>query len=310
MKIIFMGTPDIAAECLKALIAAGHEIVLAVTQPDREKGRGKGVAMSPVKEVALAQNIPVFQPVKIRLPENVEYLKNYPADVGVVVAFGQILPKEVLDWPKMGCINVHASLLPLYRGAAPIQRVVLDGCEKSGVTTMQMDEGLDTGDMLLQREIVLDKKETGGSLFEKMTVLGAQLICETLEKLEAGSLTRTPQQGETCYAAMLKKEMGLINWRESAEVIERTVRGLDPWPGTYTFRNGKILKILAADVVIPAVPANACPGCILGSDKTGFFVQTGENVLKVTAVQPEGKKAMEAAAYLRGAAVKTGELLG
>ena len=314
MKILFMGTPDIAASVMKALLEAGHEIVLAVTQPDREKGRGKGLAQSPVKELAEAEGIPVFQPERIRRPEAQAELRALLAEtspeVGVVVAFGQILPQEVLDLPKHGCINVHASLLPKYRGAAPIQWAVLDGCEKSGVTTMQMDAGLDTGDILLQREIVLDARETGGSLFDKMTVLGGELICETLELLEQGSLTRTPQEGESNYASMLKKEMGEIDWSWPAEKLDRWVRGLFPWPGSFTFRKGKLLKLLEAEAVYPEIPANACPGSVLSWDKTSFTVACGEGTLRILKVQPEGKKAMTAGEYLRGAAMKVGERLG
>ena len=227
MKIIFMGTPDFSVGTLEALVEAGHEVVLAVTQPDKPKGRGKEMQFTPVKECALAHNIPVYQPKKIREPECIEELKKYQADVCVVVAFGQILPKEILEMTPYGCINVHASLLPKYRGAAPIQWAVINGEKVSGVTTMQMDEGLDTGDMLEKVEITLDKKETGGSLFDKLSAKGAALCVHTLAELEKGTIT--PQkQGEstTEYAKMLNKKSGEIDWTKTAVEIERLILSL------------------------------------------------------------------------------------
>ncbi|MBQ2402051.1 MAG: methionyl-tRNA formyltransferase, partial [Lachnospiraceae bacterium] len=235
MKIVFMGTPDFAVSTLESLVKGGHEVIAAVTQPDKPKGRGKAVQYTPVKEKALEYEIPVYQPVKARDPEFVELLKGMDPDVIVVVAFGQLLPKAILDIPKYGCVNVHASLLPKYRGAAPIQWAVIDGEEVSGVTTMLMDEGLDTGDMLEKAEIVLDEKETGGSLFDKLSALGGELILSTLEKMENGTITRTPQgDSTTSYAKMLKKTMGEIDWHMEAVKIERLIRGLNPWPSAYT----------------------------------------------------------------------------
>ena len=308
MKIIFMGTPDFSVGTLEALVEAGHEVVLAVTQPDKPKGRGGKMQFTPVKETAMKYDIPVFQPKKVREPECIEELRKYNADVMVVVAFGQILPKEILEMTPYGCINVHASLLPKYRGAAPIQWAVIDGEEVSGVTTMQMNEGLDTGDMIMKTEIVLEKKETGGSLFDKLASAGAKLCVETLEALENKTAT-WEQQGETTtsYARMLDKELGNINWEKSAVQIERLIRGLNPWPSAYTDWNGKVMKIWEADVVDKN--AEAEPGTIVKVEKDGFYVQTGEGQIKVTALQIPGKKRMEADAFLRGYQIEEGTLL-
>lgn len=310
MRIIFMGTPDFSVGTLEALVEAGHEVVLAVTQPDKPKGRGKEMQFTPVKECALRYGIPVFQPKKVRDPECVEELKKYQADVCVVIAFGQILPKEILEMTPYGCINVHASLLPSYRGAAPIQWAVIRGEKISGVTTMQMDEGLDTGDMLEKTEIILDEKETGGSLHDKLAEAGAKLCVHTLDKLVQGDLT--PQkQGEspTEYARMLDKKLGDINWEQSAVEIERLIRGLNPWPSAYTDWNGKTMKIWEADAV-PGENTEKAPGTITDVTKDDFAVQTGDGQLRVRALQIPGKKRMEADAFLRGYQVKVGEHLG
>lgn len=231
MRIVFMGTPDFAVPTLTALIEGGHEVVAVVTQPDKPKGRGKAVLMTPVKEKAIEYEIPVYQPVKVRDPEFVELLKTEAPDAIVVVAFGQIIPKTILELTKYGCINVHGSLLPKYRGAAPIQWAVIDGEKESGITTMQMDEGLDTGDMLLKKVIPLEKEETGGSLFDKLSAAGAELLLATLTALEKGTVT-PEKQGEspTAYAKMLTKEMGAIDWNKDAVSIERLIRGLNPGP--------------------------------------------------------------------------------
>ncbi|MBQ1190029.1 MAG: methionyl-tRNA formyltransferase, partial [Lachnospiraceae bacterium] len=275
MKIVFMGTPDFAVSTLESLVKGGHEVIAAVTQPDKPKGRGKAVQYTPVKEKALEYEIPVYQPVKARDPEFVELLKGMNPDVIVVVAFGQLLPKAILDIPKYGCVNVHASLLPKYRGAAPIQWAVIDGEEVSGVTTMLMDEGLDTGDMLEKAEIVLDEKETGGSLFDKLSALGGELILSTLEKMENGTITRTPQgDSTTSYAKMLKKTMGEIDWHMEAVKIERLIRGLNPWPSAYTSLKGKTVKIWSADVVAGESTGN--PGRVTVT-KDKLLVECGEN---------------------------------
>lgn len=309
MKIIFMGTPDFSVGTLEALVEAGHEVVLAVTQPDKPKGRGGKMQFTPVKETAMKYDIPVFQPKKVREPGCIEELRKYNADVMVVVAFGQILPKEILEMTPYGCINVHASLLPKYRGAAPIQWAVIDGEEVSGVTTMQMNEGLDTGDMIMKTEIVLDKKETGGSLFDKLASEGAKLCVKTLEALENKTATWEPQgETPTDYARMLEKELGNINWEKTAVQIERLIRGLNPWPSAYTDWNGKVMKIWEADVVDKNSEAE--PGTIVKVEKNGFYVQTGEDQIKVTALQIPGKKRMEADAFLRGYQIEEGTLLG
>lgn len=309
MRVIFMGTPDFSVGTLEALIQAGHQVVLAVTQPDKPKGRGGKMQFPPVKETALEHGIPVFQPRKVREPENIEELKKYQADVIVVVAFGQILPREILELTPYGCINVHASLLPSYRGAAPIQWAVINGEAVSGVTTMQMDEGLDTGDMLLKTEVPLEPKETGGSLHDKLAAAGASLCVRTLKALEEGTVT-PKKQGEspTAYASMLKKEMGEIRWEEPAISIERLIRGLNPWPSAYTGWQDKTMKIWEAEVL--EEDSGQEPGTVVRVDKDGFLVQTGKGLLKVTALQIPGKKRMEADAFLRGYSMEPGEKLG
>ena len=308
MKVIFMGTPDLSVGTLEALIDAGHEVVLVVTQPDKPKGRGGKVLYTPVKEAALAHDIPVYQPVKIREPECIEELRKYKADIMVVIAFGQILPKEILEMTPYGCVNVHASLLPAYRGAAPIQWAVINGDKVSGVTTMQMDEGLDTGDMLLKEEIVLDEKETGGSLHDKIADAGARLCIETLKALEQGTVTPVKQgESTTEYARMLDKRMGNISWEKPAEVIERLIRGLNPWPSAYTDWNGKVMKIWQAEVC--EGDTKEVPGTVVKVEKDGFYVQTGKDLLKVTELQIPGKKKMDAGAFLRGCRIENGEVL-
>ena len=308
MKIVFMGTPDFSVPVLEALVKAGHQVEAVVTQPDKPKGRGKAVLMTPVKEKAMELGIPVYQPVKVREPEFVEVLKELKPDVMVVVAFGQLLPKAVLDIPPYGCVNVHASLLPKYRGAAPIQWVVIDGEKESGVTTMMMDVGLDTGDMLEQKAIPLDEKETGGSLFDKLSALGGSMILSTLKGLENGTITRTPQgESGTSYAKMLTKEMGHIDWTKDAVSIERLVRGLNPWPSAYTSYAGKTMKIWAAEVA--DLPGERAPGKIHVT-KDRLFVETGEGVLDVKELQLEGKKRMDTASFLRGFQMEDGSFCG
>lgn len=311
MKIIFMGTPDFAVGTLEALIEAGHEVVLAVTQPDKPKGRGKEMQYTPVKECALKHDIPVFQPRRVREEECIEELRKYNADIMVVVAFGQILPKEILEMCTYGCVNVHASLLPKYRGSAPIQWAIIDGEEVTGVTTMQMDEGLDTGDMLLKTEVTIEPKETGGSLFNKLADAGAKLCVETLGALQNKTVTPIPQgETTTAYAKMLDKQLGNIDWNKTAVQIERLIRGLTPWPSAYTNWNDKVMKIWDAEVSdIDAETEDAKPGTIVKVEKDAFYVQTGEGLLKVCELQIPGKKRMDAGAFLRGYQVKVGEKL-
>ena len=316
MRVIFMGTPDFAAAILDAVYGAGHEICAAVTQPDRPKGRGKALAMSDVKLRAAELGIPVLQPERVRgNREFADEVKRMDPDVIVVAAFGQILPKEILDIPRLGCINVHASLLPKYRGSAPIQQAVLNGDEYAGVTTMQMGVGLDTGDMLEKASIRLKPDETGGSLFDRLAVLGAELIVSTLKKAEAGTLTPEPQDDSLAsYAGMLDKKQGEIDWTKPAEVIERLVRGMNPWPTAYTYRGGKMLKLWKTEVIPageePGILKEALPGEAALSGKDSFAVRCGEGVLKVLEVQPEGKKRMASDAYLRGYPLTDGEVLG
>ena len=320
MKIVFMGTPDLAAEVLETMMKNGCEVTLAVTQPDRPKGRGKSVIKTPVHECADRWGIPVFSPVRVKRPEAVERLREEAPDLIVVAAFGQILSKEILDLPRLGCINVHASLLPAYRGAAPIQWAVINGEEKSGVTIMQMDEGLDTGDILLQEEIPLAADETGESLYNKMAALGGKLLVQALPMIEQGTLTPIKQDdAASCYAPMLRKEMGNIDWTMPAVQIERLVRGLNSWPGAYTFMNGKMLKIWGVEVCGEAVCAVAGaagagagaaePGTVVGTDKKKIYVACGEGILALTEVQYEGKKRMNTQAFLLGAKVEPGQKL-
>ena len=311
MKIIYMGTPDFAVAPLEAILKAGHEVTAVVTQPDRQKGRGREVQYSPVKECALSYGIPVLQPLKIKEEDAVEELRKYPADIFVVAAFGQLLSEEILNMPRLGCINIHASLLPAYRGAAPIQWCVINGEEKTGVTIMQMAKGMDTGDILLQKEVVLDEKETGGSLFDRLMETGAELIVEVLPKIEAGELTPVVQKEELAtYAGKITKDMGNIDYAKSAVTIERLIRGLNPWPSAFTHYKGKILKIWEADVVSECANAeNPVPGTVIAMDKESFTLATGEGALRIRSLQPEGKKRMSCAEFMRGYEVKVGEAL-
>lgn len=308
MRVVYMGTPDFAVGALEALLSSEHEVAAVVTQPDKPRGRGKAMCPSPVKEVAVRAGIPVLQPKRIREPEAAEQIRMFRPDILVVVAFGQIIPREVLDIAPYGCVNVHGSLLPKYRGAAPIQWAVINGERESGVTTMQMDEGLDTGDILLKKVIPLDEKETGGSLFEKLAAAGAKLLLETLEGLENGAITPMKQGASpTPYAEMLKKETGAIDWKKSAEKIERLIRGLNPWPSAYTKLNGKTLKLWQADAI--KVNSQTAAGTVLKAEKDQLWIQTGDGVLAVRELQLEGKKRMDAGAFLRGHSVEKGMIL-
>ena len=299
MKIIYMGTPDFSVAPLEAILQAGHEVTAVVTQPDKQKGRGKEVQMTPVKECALSHGIPVLQPVKIKEPEAVAELKKYPADIFVVAAFGQLLTEEILNMPKFGCINIHASLLPAYRGAAPIQRVIINGEEKTGVTIQQMAKGLDTGDMLLKKEISIDPKETGGSLHDKLSVAGAELIVEALSKIEKGEVVPEKQDDAlSCYAKKLDKAMGLIDFDQNAVSIERLIRGLNPWPSAYTLYKGKTLKIWEADVV--PLEKKEEPGTVVFVAKDFFDIATKEGALRVKSLQLEGKKKVAVKDFLLG----------
>lgn len=309
MRVIFMGTPDFAVGALESIIKAGHEVVLVVTQEDKPKGRGKEIQYTPVKECAIKHNIEVYQPHRVKTEESVAKLKEYNADVFVVAAYGQILSKEILDMPKHGCVNIHASILPKYRGAAPIQWSIIDGEKVTGVTTQMMAEGIDTGDILDVLKVEIADDETGGSLFDKLTEAGSEIILETLKKLENGTATRTPQDdSQSSYAKMLDKKLGDIDFTKSAEEIERLVRGLNPWPSAYTRYNGKTLKIWKAEVIDNDY-AGEC-GQIVDKTKKAVIIKTGEGALAVTELQPEGKKRMTTEAYMCGADFEIGKLLG
>ena len=309
MKVIFMGTPDFAVGTLEEIIKAGHEVALVVTQPDKPRGRSGAFQFPPVKECAVAHGIEVFQPKKIREEENVEYLRKYNADIIVVAAFGQLLPKSILEMPKYGCINVHASLLPKYRGAAPIQWSIINGDAVTGVTIMQMDIGMDTGDMIAKREVVIEKDETGGGLFDKLAEVGAKLCVDTMVEIENGTATRTPQNHEgATHVSMISKELGNIDWKKSAVEIERLIRGLNPWPSAFTQLDGKSFKIWKADVL--ESNTDKAPGTIVRVEKGCVEVQTGDGVLSLLEVQLEGKKRMETDAFLRGYSIEVGTCLG
>lgn len=324
MKIVFMGTPDFAVVTLQALISSGHEVAAVISQPDKPFGRKAELRPTPVKAAAEAAGIPVFQPQRLRDPGFTEQLEQLAPDVIVVAAYGKIIPSFILELPRYGCLNVHASLLPKYRGAAPIQWAILDGEKETGVTIMQMNEGLDTGDILSMAKVPITDNETGGSLFDKLAAEGGHLLVETLPLVENGTVRpqKQPQDSPTPYARMITKEDGQINWSRDAAAIERQVRALDPWPGAYTRLNGKFFKILRSHVVsVPAecetkseecgkIQADVQPGSVLRTGREGIDVCTGSGVLRVTEVQLEGKKRMEAADFLRGRPIEKGLQLG
>lgn len=312
MKVVYMGTPDFAVDTLEAIVKAGHEVALVVTQPDKAKGRGKKVCYTPVKEKALEHDLPVAQPEKVREEDFVEKLRAIAPDVIVVVAFGQILPESILNIPKYGCINVHASLLPAYRGAAPIQWAVIDGLTESGVTTMYMEKGLDTGDIILQSKLSLAPDETGGSLFDKLAKEGAILLVKTLTMLGDGTATRTKQDdSKSSYAKMLTKDMGRLDFTKDAVILERLIRGLNPWPSAFTKIQDKTLKIYVAEVVSEDVITFAAePGTVVAVDKKSFTVRCGKGALRILNLQLEGKKRMDTSAFLLGYKIETGMQLG
>ncbi|MBE5866381.1 MAG: methionyl-tRNA formyltransferase [Lachnospiraceae bacterium] len=307
MKIVFMGTPDFAVGALEALIKAGHEITAVVTQPDKAKGRSGKLMPPPVKECALAHNIPVMQPVRIKTPEAIAELKQYEADVYIVAAFGQILSQEILDMPKYGCLNIHASLLPKYRGASPIQHVIIDGEAETGVTIMQMNAGLDTGDMLYKKSIAIEDTDNYETLHDKLLVVGGEAIVEGLGLLEAGKLTPEKQDDNlSCYAPLIDKQMGRLDFVKDAVVLDRLIRGVTPWPSAFTSYQGKQLKIWRAQ----PVDGSGEPGTILNVEKDAFTVACGNGALRILEVQLEGKKRMSTHDFLLGIKVKQGEVLG
>lgn len=308
MRVIFMGTPDFAVPSLEALLTK-HEVVLVVTQPDKPKGRGKKMVPTPVKACALEHGIPVLQPEKVKEPEFVEQLRSYEPDLIAVTAFGQILSEPILEMPKYGCINVHGSLLPKYRGAAPMQWSIIDGEKVTGITTMYMAKGLDSGDMLLKAEVEITDEDTFATIHDKMAVTGANLLLDTLDQLEADTLERIPQDHDAAtYAPMITKETGHIDWSKNRQDIINLIRGLNPVPAAYTIYEEEVLKIFGAS--LSDVQANsAANGEIVAVVKKGFVVKCGDGCLLITEVQARGGKRMMTDAYLRGHAMKEGILL-
>lgn len=309
MNVVFMGTPDLAVTVLDAIVQSSHNVTAVVTREDKQKGRGKELSMPPVKAYALEHDIPVFQPVKIKTEEAVATLRSFDADIYVVAAYGQILSEEILSIPKKGCVNVHTSLLPKYRGSSPIQWAIIEGETQTGVTVMQMDAGMDTGDILFTQKVAIDPKETGGSLHDKLADTGAALIVKALDEIEKGNVNPVKQDSaQATYTKMLDKGMGNIRFEAGSARIERMIRALNPWPSTYTYLHGKILKIWAAEV-FPEKSTEA-PGTVIRVDGSAFFVKTGDGVLKITEVQLEGKKRMSVKVFLLGAKIQAGDVLG
>jgi methionyl-tRNA formyltransferase len=312
MTIVFMGTSEFSVPTLRILLENSYDVCVVVTQPDRPKGRGQKVVPSPVKVLAERYKIPVLQPKKVRMPEVQQILRDIAPDVIVVVAYGQILPESILQIPKFGCINVHASLLPKYRGAAPIQWAIIQGETETGITTMFMDKGMDTGDMLLQTKISIDKEDTAGTLHDKLSQLGAELLLQTLQHLEKGAITPIPQNHDLAtYAPLLKKENGYINWQEPAAQICDKVRGLFPWPGAYTYFQGKIVKLLKVKVKQMSVKVSSpTPGTVVALDNiAGPVIATGEGYIQILEIQPENKKPMHCSDFCRGYHLAVGDRL-
>jgi methionyl-tRNA formyltransferase len=309
MRVVFMGTPDFAVQSLNALVDAGHEVTAVITQPDRPKGRGNKMAFPEVKTRALELGLPVHQPDSVKDEAFLELLKSYDPEVIVVVAFGRILPQAVLDLPPYGCVNVHGSLLPEYRGAAPIQRAVLDGRKETGVTTMRMDIGMDTGDMLMQATLPITDEDTTGTMFDKLAELGGKVLIDTLAGLENGTVVPVKQDdSKATHAARILKEDEVIRWEDSAEKIFCQIRGLSPAPGAYTWWNGERLKLWKAR--ISDRETGKAPGTVVAISKNALTVQTGKGCLEVLELQPAGKKAMPAQAFSNGAGVAEGIVFG
>lgn len=315
MRIVFMGTPDFAKESLEAIYNKGHEILGVVTNPDKPKGRGMKMIMSPVKEFAIEKNIPIYQPIKVRNNEEfIEEIRNLKPDVICVVAYGKILPKEILDIPEKGCINVHGSLLPKYRGAAPIQWVVLNGEKTTGVTTMYMDVGMDTGDMILKKEVEIGEDETTGELWERLSKLGGELLVETLEHIEKGTAPRIKQGDDFSMAPMLNKEMAKIDWEsKTAQEIKNLVRGLNPIMGAFSILNEKKIKFWKVQVVefneFPEIDKNMKNGTVVLSDsKKGLYIKAKAGIISVLEIQGENAKRMPISDFLRGNTINIGEI--
>ena len=313
MKIVFFGTPDFAVLPLQALLDSGHDVIAVVTQPDRQSGRGRRMKSCPVKVEAQKAGLRTLQPHKVRGSGFIDELKSLRPGVVVVVAYGQILPSEIIHLPEYGCVNIHASLLPKYRGAAPINRAIINGEEKTGITTMLMDEGMDTGPVLLQEETDITPEDTAGSLSRRLSKIGADIILPTLQGLEDGSLKPEPQAGEASYAPLLKKSDGLIQWSKSAEELSDFVRGMNPWPGAYGFLEGERFKILKAVPVYPPekniygeVDGNNEAGVIVRAAKNELVISTGKGGLSLLEIQPAGKPVMPVKAFLQGRRLREG----
>lgn len=308
LRIIFMGTPDFAAATLKALIDGPDEVVALVTQPDRAKGRGKKLTPPPTKVLAESFGIPVLQPTKIKTEEFHNGLLTYRPDLIVVAAYGRILPKSLLELAPLGCINVHGSLLPQYRGAAPIQWSIINGDKETGVTIIQMNEGMDTGDILLKATLKTAPDETAGSLFNKLEELGSATLLKAIKGLQDGTLIPVAQNhDQATVAPMLKKDDGLIDWQKDAKELERLIRGLDPWPSAYCFLDSKRLRLFNPEVLHKE--SDAQPGTVLQADKRGIFIACGTNTLLIKEIQPEGKKRMAVESFLCGHPIAAGTLL-
>lgn len=319
MNIIFMGTPDLAATILDKLIDSAHNILAVVTQPDRPKGRGKKLKVNPVKQIALDKEIPTLQPKKAKEEDFIKKLEEYNPDIIVVAAYGQILPKSILDLPKHGCINVHTSLLPKYRGASPIQWAIMNGDEKTGVTIMDMDVGLDTGDIIIQRDVFLDDNETADTLHDKLAICGGDLLVEALDLIEDGKAERIKQdETNASYVGTIDKSLGNIDFSMPAIEIERRIRGLNPWPSAYTFLNGQNLKVWEADVINDKQVSSEqektgeeqIPGQVIEILDDSLLVKTGDGYLKICEIQLAGKKRMKVEDFLRGNPILSGTILG
>lgn len=311
LRVVFMGTPDFACPTLQMLIDRGEDVIAVVTQPDRPKGRGQKTLPPPVKALAEKYGLPVLQPAKVRAPEFIETMMEMKPDVAVVVAFGQILPKALLEIPRFGCINVHASLLPRYRGAAPLNWCIINGETETGVTTMLMDVGLDTGAMLVKKATPIDPDEDTQSLHDRLSIIGAEALAETLELLLAGKLAPEKQDDSlSCYASMLKKEDGLIDWNRDAQIIKNKVRGMSPWPGAFTWLDGKLVKIYRVWTK-EALPGGAgTPGTVLRADREGIVVACADGAVIIDELQLEGRKRLPAGEFLAGCKIAPGTVLG
>ncbi len=306
MNLVFMGTPDFAVPALRALHTSRHSVLAVVTQPDRPKGRGQEMQAPPVKRYALENSLKVYQPEKASAPEFVAELAALKPDLIVVIAYGQILRENLLSLPKHFCMNVHASLLPQYRGAAPINWAIINGDKETGVTTMKMDQGLDTGDILLMKKVAIENDDTAQHLHDKLSEAGGALVLETVDQLEKGLLKFIPQNDtESTYASKLKKEDGCLHWGQEAEIIRNRVRGMEPWPGTFGFLNGKRLRFCKVETG-PGTKDDA-PGVVMRVSDYGIEIGTLKDRIIVTEIQPEGKKRMTVKSYLQGHAVESGE---